>query len=149
MKSVFVTMAPAMEAFTSMYCPADKAVTAMTSSVRLPRVAFSSPPTASPVLAATDSVAWLSSAASGTIANTDSTKSNVCASGLTFAAMNTTGTNASSQSRGLRRISFSSAFKGSCGRRALSVELEDVGEDGEEHTGGQPAHEDTGERFDA
>ena len=32
----------------------------MTSSVRLPSVALSRPPTASPVLAATDSVAWLS-----------------------------------------------------------------------------------------
>ena len=57
MNSVLVTMAPAMDAFTSMYCPARNAVSAMTSSVRLPSVALSSPPTASPVLAATDSVA--------------------------------------------------------------------------------------------
>ena len=60
MNSVLVTIAPAMEAFTSMYCPARRAVSAMTSSVRLPSVALSRPPTASPVLAATDSVAWLS-----------------------------------------------------------------------------------------
>jgi hypothetical protein len=46
-----------MEAFTSMYCPARRAVRAMTSSVRFPRVALRRPPTASPVLAATDSVA--------------------------------------------------------------------------------------------
>ena len=53
----------------------------MTSSVRLPSVALSNPPAASPVLAATDSVAWLSSVASGTMASTDSTNSSVWASG--------------------------------------------------------------------
>ena len=120
MNSVFVTIAPAMEAFTSMYSPARNAVSAMTNSVRFPSVALSKPPTASPVFAATDSVAWLSSAASGTIASTDSTKSSVCASGRTFAAMNTTGTKASSQSSGLWRISLSRAFIGSGGRCALS-----------------------------
>ena len=57
MNSVLVTIAPAMDAFTSMYCPARRAVSAMTSSVRFPSVALSRPPTASPVLAATDSVA--------------------------------------------------------------------------------------------
>ena len=82
MNSVLVTMAPAMDAFTSMYCPARKAVSAMTSSVRFPSVALSRPPTASPVLAATDSVAWLNSAASGTMANTESANNNVCDSGL-------------------------------------------------------------------
>jgi hypothetical protein len=46
-------------------------------SVRLPRVALSSPPTESPVLAATDSVAWLSRAASGMMASTASTKRRV------------------------------------------------------------------------
>ena len=55
--SVLVTIAPAMDAFTSVYCPARRAASAMTSSVRLPSVAFSRPPTASPVFAATDSVA--------------------------------------------------------------------------------------------
>jgi hypothetical protein len=55
--SVLVTTAPAIDAFTSMYCPALKAVRAITSSVRLPSVALRSPPTVSPVLAATDSVA--------------------------------------------------------------------------------------------
>jgi hypothetical protein len=74
MNRVLVTIAPATDALTSMYWPARSAVRAMTSSVRLPRVALSSPPTASPVLAATDSVAWLSSAASGTMARTDRTK---------------------------------------------------------------------------
>ena len=57
MNSELVTIAPAIDAFTSMYCPARSAVRAMTSSVRFPSVALSSPPTASPVLAATDSVA--------------------------------------------------------------------------------------------
>ena len=57
MNSVLVTIAPAIDAFTSMYCPARRAVSAITSSVRLPSVAFSRPPTASPVFAATDSVA--------------------------------------------------------------------------------------------
>ena len=57
MNNELKTIVPAMVAFTSMYCPARKAVTAMTSSVRFPSVALSSPPTASPVLAATDSVA--------------------------------------------------------------------------------------------
>ena len=101
MKSVLVTIAPASDAFTSMYWPARRAASAMTSSVRFPKVALSNPPTASPVLAATDSVAWLKSAASGTIASTDSTKSSVCPSGLRFSAAKTTGTKASSQSRGL------------------------------------------------
>ena len=57
MNKVLVTIAPAMDAFTSMYCPARNAASAMTSSVRFPSVALSRPPTASPVLAATDSVA--------------------------------------------------------------------------------------------
>jgi hypothetical protein len=57
MNKVLVTIAPATEAFTNMCCPARKAARAITSSVRLPSVAFSNPPTASPVLAATDSVA--------------------------------------------------------------------------------------------
>ena len=57
MNSVLVTIAPAMDAFTSTYSPARRAVSAMTSSVRFPSVALSSPPAASPVLAATDSVA--------------------------------------------------------------------------------------------
>jgi hypothetical protein len=101
-----------------MYSPARKAVSAMTSSVRLPSVALSKPPTASPVLAATDSVAWLSRPASGTIASTDNTNRSVCASGLSFANAKTTGTNASSQSIGLCRISLSRAFMRS--RRFLS-----------------------------
>jgi hypothetical protein len=57
MNKVLVTMAPAMDALTSMIWPARSAVTAITSSVKLPSVALSRPPTASPVLAATDSVA--------------------------------------------------------------------------------------------
>jgi hypothetical protein len=69
---------PAMDAFTSVYCPARNAASAMTSSVRFPSVALSRPPTVSPVLAATGSVAWLSSAASVTIARTDSIKRSVC-----------------------------------------------------------------------
>ena len=101
MNRVLVTIAPAMDAFTSMYCPARRAASAMTSSVRLPSVALSRPPTASPVLAATDSVAWLSSAASGTMARTDSTNSSVCGLGRERLATNTTGTKTSSQSSGL------------------------------------------------
>ena len=57
MNNVLVTIVPAMDAFTSVYCPARKAASAMTSSARFPSVAFSRPPTASPILAATDSVA--------------------------------------------------------------------------------------------
>ena len=57
MNNVLVTITPARDAFTSTYCPARKAVIAMTSSVRLPSVALSRPPIASPVFAATDSVA--------------------------------------------------------------------------------------------
>ena len=108
MNKLLVTMAPAMEAFTSIYSPARKAVRAMTSSVRFPRVALSRPPAASPVLAATDSVAWLSSAASGTIARTDSRNSRVWASGHNLSPDRTTGTKTSSHSSGLCRISFSS-----------------------------------------
>jgi hypothetical protein len=43
-----------------MYWPERSAASAFTSSVRFPSVALSSPPTVSPVFAATDSVAWLS-----------------------------------------------------------------------------------------
>lgn len=57
MNTALVTIAPAMDAFTSMYWPARSAVMAMINSVRLPSVALSSPPTASPVFAATASVA--------------------------------------------------------------------------------------------
>src|SRR5579862_2053120 len=110
--NVLVTIAPTIEALTSVYSPACNAASAMTSSVRFPNVALSSPPAASPVLAATASVAWLSNAASGTMASTDKTNSVVCASGLSFAAANTTGTNVNSHSIGLRRISLSNGFIG-------------------------------------
>ena len=65
MNNELVTIAPAMEAFTSTYCPARSAASAMINSVRFPSVALSRPPTISPVLAATDSVARLSNAAKG------------------------------------------------------------------------------------
>src|SRR6266403_4876264 len=107
MNSVLVTMAPAIDAFTSMYCPARSAARAITSSVRFPSVALSNPPTASPTFAPTDSVARLSNAASGTIAITESTKLNVCASGRTVWQMNGAGTSTSSHSSGLWRISSS------------------------------------------
>ena len=81
---MLVTIAPAMDAFTSMYSPARRAVSAMTSSVRFPSVALSRPPTESPVLAATDSVAWLSSPARGTMASTDRMNSRTLASGLSL-----------------------------------------------------------------
>ena len=110
MNKVLATMAPATEALTSRNWPARSAVMAMTSSVRLPSVALSSPPTASPVLAATDSVAWLRSAASGTMARTESRNRSVCASGASTSAANTAGTNTSSHSRGLCRIAPSSAL---------------------------------------
>ena len=61
-----------------------KAASAMTNSVRFPRVALSSPPTASPVRVATDSVARLSSVAKGMIANTARMNSSVCDSGLSL-----------------------------------------------------------------
>ena len=109
MKSELVTMAPAIDALTSMYWPARSAASAMTSSVRLPSVALSSPPTVSPVLAATDSVAWLRRAASGTMARMDNTKSSVCASGASLCPASTAGTKTSSHSTGLSRSSFSSA----------------------------------------
>jgi hypothetical protein len=73
----------------------------------LPSVAFSRPPTASPVFAATASVAWLSSAASGTMARTASTNKIVCASGAAFSATSTIGTTISNQSNGLCLISSS------------------------------------------
>ena len=86
MNSALVTIAPAIDAFTSVYWPARSAVMAMISSVRLPRVALSSPPTASPVLAATASVAWLSRAASGTMASTASTNNRVWECGVAVSA---------------------------------------------------------------
>ncbi len=107
MNRVLVTMAPAIEAFTSMYSPARRAASAMTSSVRLPSVAFSRPPAASPVLAATDSVAWLRSAASGTMAITDRTNSSVCDSGASDWPASTAGTKTSSQRSLLCRTSCS------------------------------------------
>ena len=81
MNRTLVTIAPAIDAFTSTYCPAFNAVSAMISSVRFPSVAFNRPPIVSPVLAATDSVARLSNAASGTMARMERTNSSVCASG--------------------------------------------------------------------
>ena len=110
MNSVLATIAPAMEAFTRTYCPARNAASAISSSVRFPSVALSRPPIVSPVLAATDSVARLSRAANGTIARTESTNSSVCACGLSNCEANSTGTMASSQSRGLCRISSSRGF---------------------------------------
>ncbi len=52
-------------------------------------------------------MAWLSSAASGTMARTDSTKSSVGASAASVSATKTAGTKTSSHSSGLWRISFS------------------------------------------
>jgi len=72
----------------------------MTSSVRFPSVALRSPPVISAVIAATDSVARLNSAANGTIAPTESTNNSVCASGATA------GTKISSQSSGVPHISL-------------------------------------------
>jgi hypothetical protein len=108
MNSELVTIAPAIDALTSMYSPARRAVRAIISSVRLPSVALSRPPAASPVLAATSSVARLSMAASGTIARTDSTKSVVPDRGPRCSAARTTGTIASSQRSGLPRIASQS-----------------------------------------
>lgn len=107
-KSALVTIAPAIDALTSMYSPARNAASAMTNSVRLPSVALSRPPTASPVLAATDSVARLSIAASGTIASTDSPKRSVGDASKRCSAANTTGTNTSNQRMGVSRMAFSS-----------------------------------------
>jgi hypothetical protein len=112
---VDMKIAPAMEAFTSAYCPAFRAVSAITNSVRFPNVALSRPPAASPVLAATDSVARLRSTANGTMASTERRKRIVCASGEAFWTMKTMGTTASSQSNGcwrtsLRRRCISSLF---------------------------------------
>ena len=97
MKRLLVTIAPVIEERTRSSMPARSAVIAMTSSVRLPSVAFRRPPIASPVFAATLSVAWDRRAARGTIARTDSRKRAVCESGRAFSATNTTGTKASSQ----------------------------------------------------
>src|SRR5215472_1737027 len=99
-----------MDALTSMYWPEFRAAIAMTSSVKLPSVALSSPPTASPVFTATDSVARLNIAASGMMAQTERTNSNVCDSGLIRWNTNRIGTNTSIQSSGLWAISFSSCF---------------------------------------
>ena len=113
MKSVLVTIAPAIDAFTSVYWPARSAARAITSSVRLPSVALSSPPTVSPVFAATDSVAWLSSAASGTIASTDRTNSSVGDSMAgRFSRRRAPGTNTNSHKIRLCRISSNTAFTG-------------------------------------
>ena len=120
MNRALVTMAPAIDAFTSTYWPARNAASAMISSVRLPSVALSSPPMVSPVLAATDSVARLSKAASGMIAATDSTNSSVCASCQMRAAISTTGTSASSHEQ--RRVpdlaeqNAQAAFRGAFSR---------------------------------
>src|SRR6516225_3693660 len=110
MNNVLVTMAPAIEPLTSAYSPARSAARAITSSVRLPSVAFSKPPTASPVFAATDSVAWLSSVASGTTARIDRTNRVVPASCERAFTTNTAGTKTSSHNTGLCRISFRRGF---------------------------------------
>jgi hypothetical protein len=103
MKRLLVTTAPVTDALTRSIMPARSAVIAMTSSVRLPSVAFSRPPTASPVLAATLSVDRLSRAARGTMATTERMKSIVWASGRACSAYRTTGTNTSPAYRGLWR----------------------------------------------
>ena len=65
----------------------------------------------SPVLDATASVARLSSAASGTMARTDSTNSSVWASGVSDCATSTTGTRMSSHSSGVLRMSLSKGMR--------------------------------------
>jgi hypothetical protein len=108
MKSALVTMAPAIDALTSACWPAASAVRTMTSSVRFPSVALIRPPAASPVFSATDSVARLSIAASGTIANTESTNSRVRASGRMISVTRAIGTNTRSHSSGVSLISLRS-----------------------------------------
>ena len=110
MNSEFVTIAPAIEAFTRSSIPARSAVIAITSSVRLPSVALSRPPTASPVRAATLSVAWLSRAASGTMASTDNRNRAVWASAATRSTMNTTGTTPAARGSGCGAIQCRIAF---------------------------------------
>src|SRR5512145_892477 len=100
----------------------------------------------SPVLAATDSVAWLSSAASGTMASTDSTKSSVCRSAAACSATNTAGTNTSSASNGLCRSRFRAALIEGSSR---GVRLDHAADDGEEEPARPGAHQDAGERLDA
>src|SRR5436305_15204980 len=97
MNNEFVTIAPATDAFTNVYCPACNAAIAMTSSVRLPSVALSRQPTESAVFAATDSVAQLSRTAKGEIANTERTICSVFASWLRFSAASAMGTNTNHQ----------------------------------------------------
>src|SRR5436190_18127381 len=55
MNNEFVMIAPAIDAFTRTYWPACHAANPVSSSVRLPSVALSNPPTISPVRVATDS----------------------------------------------------------------------------------------------
>jgi len=79
MNNVLVTIAPAMDAFTRVYCPAGNAVSAMTSSVRFPSVREQ----------ATDRITRLGPHGFGGVTEqrgpagrwpgTDSTKSSVCA----------------------------------------------------------------------
>ena len=111
MNKVLVTIAPAIEAFTSTYCPARNAASAISSSVRLPNVALSRPPIVSPVRDATASVARLNSAASGTIASTDRKNSSVWASGFSACATSTIGTRTSSHSSGVLRMSLSKGMR--------------------------------------
>src|SRR5512134_1806516 len=69
------------------------------------------------------------------MASTDSTKSAVCASGLSFAATNTTGTKASSQSIGLWRISLRRRFMGSPGLGPEAGDEDCAADGGEEAHG--------------
>ena len=118
MKSRLATIAPAIDALTSSNIPMRSAVSAMTSSVRLPRLAFRRPPMLSPVLAATDSVALLRSAASGTMAATERTKSRVCACGAACCATITAGARMRSHRIGLCRSSCRIRFTRSALSRA-------------------------------
>src|SRR5262245_7902703 len=122
MKSELLTIAPATDARTRSVMPARSAVIAITSSVRFPNVALRRPPTASPVFAATLSVARLRSPARGTIAATDRKKTSVCAPGLACSTASAIGTNTISASSGWCRRSARTAFIGCLPDRASSPE---------------------------
>jgi len=108
MNSVLVTIAPAMDAFTSMYSPARSAVRAMTSSSGFPSVAVEQTPTAS--RSCRDELRSVAQQALRRHDSEDGKQKSRAAIRSGNAQLRHYGTNTSSHSSGLRRISFRSRF---------------------------------------
>src|SRR6516225_1406876 len=130
----FARIAPASDARTMSNSPARSATNPIISSGALPKVAFSSPPIASPVRVAICSVDSTMRRAIGRIDNAAEKNSNG-AGACAYSSASDAG------------MKIRSQFMSGPGRARLRVDQ--PADDGEEEPGGPPAHQDPRQRLDS